>query len=427
MNLEEYVNIYNYLDSLILPANLSMELQKKFIAKTKPYFIQHYQLYKRNRLNPDEPQQVVKINDVERILFNGHSESHSGHFGIENTYHRILRKYYWPQMYKTIENYIKACDICQRKGRTTKNNQLNPIPVREPFEKIGIDLVGPLPITSNNNRYIVVAIDYLTKWAEARAISDAAATTILPFLYEDIICHHGFSKEIISDRGTTFANELIKELTEKCQIKHRLSAPYHPQTNGLVERLNRTLCTSLAKYVQLYKQDWDHFLPSILFAYRTMRQNTTHFEPFYLTYGRQVITPIDIEMEPANQSESTLETEIVRRACSIIDKLEVNREIALQNIQKSQVKQKEHYDKNKVQKSFQIGDKVLMKRMETQHWHHDKFGEKWKDPYYIHNVFDKGTYKLRSMEGKVLKNPYNGDHLKLYIEKPALEPIIIIS
>ena len=85
---------------------------------------------------------------------------------------------------------------------------------------------------------------------------------------------------------------------------------------------------------------------------------------------------IDIELLPTDQSNSTIETEIVRRACSIIDKLEINREIALQNIQKSQVKQKEHYDKNKVQKSFQIGDKVLMKRMETQHWHHNKFGKK---------------------------------------------------
>ena len=132
-------------------------------------------------------------------------------------------------------------------------------------------------------------------------------------------------------------------------------------------------------------------------------------------------------MESANQLELTMETEIVRCACSIINKLEVNCEIALQNIQKSQIKQKEHYDKNKVQKSFQIGDKVLMKHMKTQHWHHDKFGEKWKGPYYIHNVFNKDTYKLCSMEGKVLKNPYNSDHLKLYIEKPALEPIIIIS
>ena len=119
-------------------------------------------------------------------------------------------------MYRTIKNYIKACDICQRKGKTTKNNQLNPIPVKEPFEKIGIDLVGPLPITKNNNHYIVVAIDYLTKWAEARAISNAAATTILPFLYEDIICRHGFPNEIISDRGTTFVNEIIKKLMEKC-------------------------------------------------------------------------------------------------------------------------------------------------------------------------------------------------------------------
>ena len=122
MNLDEYVEIYNYLDSLILPANLSSELQKKFITKTKAYFIQHFQLYKRNHLNSDEPQQVIKINDVERILFYGHSESYSGHFGIKTTYHRILRKYYWPQMYRTIKNYIKVCDICQRKGKTTKNN-----------------------------------------------------------------------------------------------------------------------------------------------------------------------------------------------------------------------------------------------------------------------------------------------------------------
>ena len=98
-----------------------------------------------------------------------------------------------------------------------------------------------------------------------------------------------------------------------------------------------------------------------------MRQNTTQFEPFYLTYGRQVIMPIDIELLPTDQSNSTIETEIVHYACSIIDKLEINRELALQNIQKSQVKQKEYYDKNKVQKSFQISDKVLIKCMKTQH------------------------------------------------------------
>ena len=224
--------------------------------------------------------------DMKNILFNGHLDIHTDYFGIENTFYKISQKYYWPGMYKTIKNYIKACDICQHKGRLQKNNQLNPILVTRSFEKIGIDLVGPLPITTNGNRYIVVAIDYLTKWAEARAIPDSSAQAIVPFLHEDIICRHGFPKEMISDRGTTFVNEVIKELCERTRIKHYLSAPYHPQTNGLVERLNRTLCTSLSKYVQLYKKDWDHYLPTVLFAYRTMRQNTTQFEPFYLTYGK---------------------------------------------------------------------------------------------------------------------------------------------
>ena len=97
----------------------------------------------------------------------------------------------------------------------------------------------------------------------------------MSFIHEDIICWHGFSKEIISNRGTTFVNEVIKELCEHTKIKHRLSAPYHPQTNGLVERLNRTLCTSLSKYVQMYKKDWDHYLPTVLLAYKTLKQSTT--------------------------------------------------------------------------------------------------------------------------------------------------------
>jgi hypothetical protein len=131
-------------------------------------------------------------------------------------------------MWKDIKQYIKSCNICQRKGQMSKNNKMTPIKVGEPFEKIGIDLVGPLNLTTNGNRYIVVAIDYMTKWAEARAIPDASAKVILPFLTEDIITRHGFPKELISDRGTTFVNQLVQEFNENAQIKHQLSTPYHP-------------------------------------------------------------------------------------------------------------------------------------------------------------------------------------------------------
>ena len=427
MDLIEYYQLTNYLETLQLPENLSAKEQKKLKNKAVHYLIQNKALFRRNQKDLDAPLKVIRPMEVEEILVNEHSIPTTGHFGIEATYNRISQSYYWPKMHLDIENYIKACDVCQRKSKMKKNNPLHPIETRPPFEKIGIDLIGLLPLTKNNNRYIVVVIDYGTKWAEARAIPDAAATTIVPFLYEDIICRHGFPKEIISDRGTTFANELIRTLCQNYQIKHHLSAPYHPQTNGLVERLNRTLCESIAKFVQLHKNEWDFYLPSVLFAYRTMQQSATKFTPFYLTYGRQARTPIDFKFQPLEDGQETTVNEVIKRACTIVDKLEIDRTLAKQNVQKSQQKQKESYQQDKHPDRFFIDDKVLMKRMEMQHWHHEKFSQKWKGPYYIHQTFDKGAYQLRTMDGKLLKNPYNGDHLKLYREDSGLEPIIIIQ
>lgn len=296
MDLIEYSQLVNYLDTLNLPEELSIKEQLKFKNKAKHYITRNEILYRRNKKDLDQPLKVIKSTEIEEVLFNNHSTTHTGHFGIETTYHRIIQSYYWPKMHLDIERYIKACDVCQRKGRTRKNNPLHPIESKEPFEKIGIDLVGPLTPTKDGYKFIVVAIDYCTKWSEARAIPNSAAESIVPFLYEDIFCRHGFPKEIISDRGTTFANELIKELCNKYQIKHHLSTPYHPQTNGLVERLNRTLCDSIGKLVQLHGKEWNEYLPSVLFAYRTMQQNSTKFTPFYLTYGRQAITPLDLKL-----------------------------------------------------------------------------------------------------------------------------------
>src|SRR2546430_17379755 len=116
-----------------------------------------------------------------------------------------------------------------------------------PFYQIGIDFVGPLPLTSNGNKYIIVAMDYLTKWPEAQAVPNANAETTANFLYETIISRHGCPQKILSDRGAHFTNQMIEKLMKKFQIKHLFSTPYHPQTNGLVERFNRTLCESLAK------------------------------------------------------------------------------------------------------------------------------------------------------------------------------------
>jgi len=120
----------------------------------------------------------------------------------------------------------------------------------------------------------------------------ATALDTEKFIYEEIICRHGCPQKILTDRGTHFNNQLINGLMERFKIKHLLSTSYHPQTNGLVERFNRTLCESLAKLVE-QTNEWDKYIAPVLFAYRSSKQSTTKLTPFYLTYGREAVLPVD--------------------------------------------------------------------------------------------------------------------------------------
>ena len=178
------------------------------------------------------------------------------------------------------------------------------------------------------------------------------------FLYEDIICRHGCPKIILSDRGTHFTAKVIQSLTDKFRIKHQLSTPYHPQTNGAVERFNRTLAETLAKISEKDNQ-WDIHLPAALFAYHTNKQNTTKFTPFRLLYGREATLPVDNLWIP-DIVDST--KDLMNRTYQLIEFLEEDQNEALNNIEHSQKKQKERHDsKIKKPKTFKIGDKVLLK------------------------------------------------------------------
>ena len=158
-------------------------------------------------------------------------------------------------MFEDIRTYVQSCEECQRRGKPTRTEPLHPIKVGQPFDRIGMDIVGPLPTTERGNKYIVVATDYLTKWPEARALTNAKAASVVPFFYEDIICRHGCPKVLLTDRGTHFVNEMLDSLCDQLGVKHKLSSAYHPQTNGLVERFNRTLCETLAKFSNENKDD----------------------------------------------------------------------------------------------------------------------------------------------------------------------------
>src|SRR2546423_2915582 len=278
---------------------------KKLQKQTKTFEVNNGKLYKKKKDN--KILRVLQKDETEIILYMVHNHKMGGHFGIDTTYNKIAERYYWKGMYEDTKKYIKCCDNCQRRGQKGENCYLNPIEVREPFERIGIDFVGPLEKTRRGNRYILVVTNYLTKWPEAKAMKDTTATNVVKFIYKIIICRYECPKIILSDRRTHFKNKLVEELCEKFEIKHKLSAPYHLQTNGLVERFNRTLCESLAKLSEKENQ-WDEHIKQVLFAYRTTKHATTKRTPFFMTYGREVTLPIDeLEIqENISEKESIL-------------------------------------------------------------------------------------------------------------------------
>jgi hypothetical protein len=176
-----------------------------------------------------------------------HNDPTAAYNSKEKMMEKIKKRFYWPQMFEDIKNYVQSCDSCQKRGRASRIEPLHPIPIGQPFHHIGINYVRPLPVSSKGNKYIIVAIDYLTKWPEAKPVRHNDAKTTVQFVYEDIICRHGCPGEILTDRDTHFNNHLLHELLQKFEVPHRMSTPYHPQTNGLVERFNRTLIEALAR------------------------------------------------------------------------------------------------------------------------------------------------------------------------------------
>src|SRR6266540_202090 len=195
-------------------------------------------------------------------------------------------------------------------------------------------------------------MNYFSRWPEARPLKTVNADTVATFLYEEIICSFGVSRILQNDRGTHFVNELIQRLTERFKIKHSLSSPYHPQSNGLVERFNKTLCEGIAKLAEEVDQ-WDRFIQPVLFAYRTKELRISKQSPYMLVYGKEPTLVMDYGKHGGS---------IMERLLEIIEKVPQLREAARRAIQKSQAELDKKFEGMKIQE-FQKGELV---------WYFDK-------------------------------------------------------
>ncbi|GFV99993.1 retrovirus-related Pol polyprotein from transposon 412 [Trichonephila clavipes] len=200
------------------------------------------------------------------ILRHFHDAPTAGHLGFAKTYDRIRKRFYWPGMYRNVVRYVMHCRECQRRKSVPQRppGRLVPIPPAiAPFHRIGIDLLGRFPKSAHGNKWIIVCTDYSTRYAITKALPTAEVAEIAKFLLEEIVLRHGAPRVIITDRGAVFRSRLVSSLVDLCNIDHRFTTAYHPQTNGLTERFNKTLADMLSMYVDVEQKNWDEILPFV--------------------------------------------------------------------------------------------------------------------------------------------------------------------
>ena len=239
---------------------------------------------------------VIPADLRDEILEACHDDPSSGHLGTARTLGKIKAKYYWPRLTSDVTHYVRSCRDCQRRKTppTKPAGLLQPIAVpSRPFQQVGMDLLGPFPTSRSENRWIVVATDYMTRYAETAALPKGTAQEVAKFFIHQVVLRHGAPEVLITDRGTAFTAELMQGVLRYSNTDHRRTTAYHPQTNGLTERLNKTMADMLSMYVDVEHKTWDEILPYVTFAYNTAIQETTQMTPFELVYGRQATTMLD--------------------------------------------------------------------------------------------------------------------------------------
>jgi hypothetical protein len=414
----EYAEIINYLQTNTFPEGLSKKQQQRLIFKAAPYSIIADTLYKKGK--DGVLRRCIMNSEVPLILQGCHSDPAGGHFAGNVTARKVLQAgYWWPTLFNDCVTYTRQCDVCQRVGKPTSTSAmpLHPILALAPFEKWGIDFVGPInpPSKSGRHRYILVATDYATKWAEAEATKRDDKETVAKFLKTNIFSRFGCPRELISDRGTHFVNDVIELLTDKYKIKHRLTTPYHPRANGQTEKTNGILCKIITKTVQGSMVDWDVKLLDALWAYRTAYKVTTKFTPFQLVYGQEAILPIELELPSLRIAleERLDDSESLNERIAMLEKLDELRGQAYLNTAAIQKWRKTYYDSKLKNKIISENDLVLLYDSRFQKFP-GKFKIRWQGPYKVVKAYDNGSCDLEDFQGRPLATRINGNRLKVY-------------
>ncbi|GJU91879.1 reverse transcriptase domain-containing protein [Tanacetum coccineum] len=417
-----FADIANYHAGNFLIKGMSTQQKKKFFKDVKHYFWDDPYLF---RICADQIiRRCVFGQEALEILKACHEGPTGGHHSANITAQKVFDAgFFWPTIYQDAHSMIKSCDACQRQGKISHRDEMpqNAIQVCEIFDVWGIDFMGPFP-SSRGNKYILVAVDYLSKWVEAKALPTNDARVVVKFL-KSLFSRFGAPRAIISDRGTHFCNDKFDKVMSKYGVTHRLSTAYHPQTSGQVEVTNRGLKRILERTVGENRASWSDKLDDALWAFRTAYKTPIGCTPYKLVYGKSCHLPVELEHKAywaLKHANFDLKTAGDHRKLQL-NELNELRDQAYENSLIYKEKTKKLHDSKIKNRIFNVGDQVLLFNSRLKIFS-GKLKSRWSGPFTITEVFPYGTAKLSHPDGsnfKVnchrLKHYYGGDTPPLVI------------
>ncbi|CAK9302239.1 unnamed protein product [Gordionus sp. m RMFG-2023] len=343
----------------------------------------------------------------------------AAHFGITKTYSKLADSFWWPNMKLDVVNFVKCCDICQRSNtRFDKtNNELHSIPIpTKVWTQIGVDLTA-LPESEDGYKYIAVAVDYFSKYIVAMPLKDKTAKSISRFLYS-LLCTHGRAKIQINDQGREFVNEISNNFHKLIGTMQRVTSAYHPQANGMVERVNRTIQNALLKCIKDDQLIWTDALPGIIFAYNTSLHESSKFTPYQLMYGRKAKQAYEIDEEEDIDPDNVPEADLESCFQDTVSRMNDIHEIAAGNIDLAQLKQQRDYRSRNAGRNnhYLVNDQVLIWNSRRADRKGGKMTRPWMGPYTIVRIL-KSNVELMNASGSILKSKANICNIKHYFAR----------
>ncbi|KAK8913989.1 hypothetical protein KSP39_PZI024103 [Platanthera zijinensis] len=342
------------------------------------------ELYKRSFAGPYL--KCLSGEDAEYTLREVHQGVCGEHLGGKALARKILRQgFYWPTMKKEATEFVQKCKSCQVHANIPRQPPvaLTSIQGAWPFAQWGIDLLGPLPLASGQRKFIIMAIDYFTKWIEAEPLAKITEENAKQFVWKNIVCRFGIPAVIITDNGTQFTGKSFTKLCEDLKITLRHTAVSHPQSNGQIEVTNRTILKGLKTRLEDAGGQWVDALPNVLWAYRTTERTPTGETPYNLCYGTEAIIPVDIGVPSPRTSnfDPQINSEALRDNLDLI--FEVREEAALRAAAYQQ-RTARYYNRRVKARSINIGDLVL-RTLEAagKGTQGDKLSPTWEGPFVV--------------------------------------------